>query len=325
MKAAAIRHKPRPFHSSHRDKEDIAGEPVHQTVSSAACELRQAMKTLPLPACEPGHVADKCAQVRILAHDEATQADERKLQSTSATTQTQPQAFSSGLLSSAALQKPSSLADVRSQLHACSQCTYVTLDKSTMIRHLQKHMGEPAFQCHLCPAAFTYNSKLVLHVRTHTGERPFSCVHCKASFKQERHLVKHIRTHTGERPFSCVDCKASFKLKKHLVSHISTHTRERPFSCIDCNASFKRKYDLKAHMNFHTGNYPFSCAHCNASFVRKCYLVSSGVTRGGQGGTSAPGATREGAPSRVLGLAPPGKVVNVFFRKTAWKGGGARL
>ncbi|XP_037514202.1 zinc finger protein 583 isoform X5 [Rhipicephalus sanguineus] len=205
----AIRHTPRP---SERDHGDIAAEPVHQAAPRLVCESGKAVETSSGPACEPGRVTDKSVQVRLLIHHEASQADEKKILSTSAT-QTEPEAVSSGSLSFASPEQSSSLASVRGRLHSCQQCTYVTLDKSTMNRHLQKHMGELPFQCHMCPAAFTRPSKLADHMRTHTGERPYSCVHCNACFSTKSHLVRHIRTHTGEHPFSCVHCSATFVQK----------------------------------------------------------------------------------------------------------------
>ncbi|XP_049271086.1 zinc finger protein 28 isoform X3 [Rhipicephalus sanguineus] len=203
---------PKPSLCSKRDNGDIAAEPVHQAAPRLVCESGKAVETSSGPACEPGRVTDKSVQVRLLIHHEASQADEKKILSTSAT-QTEPEAVSSGSLSFASPEQSSSLASVRGRLHSCQQCTYVTLDKSTMNRHLQKHMGELPFQCHMCPAAFTRPSKLADHMRTHTGERPYSCVHCNACFSTKSHLVRHIRTHTGEHPFSCVHCSATFVQK----------------------------------------------------------------------------------------------------------------
>lgn len=108
---------------------------------------------------------------------------------------------------------------VRSGLHSCPQCTYVTEDMTKMTAHRHKHTGEP-FQCHLCPAAFSQNGNLKRHIRTHTGERPFSCIHCSASFSEKRTLTDHLRIHTGERPFSCGHCNKSFSRKCTLNDHV---------------------------------------------------------------------------------------------------------
>ncbi|XP_049271084.1 gastrula zinc finger protein XlCGF57.1 isoform X2 [Rhipicephalus sanguineus] len=264
-----IGHTPRPSHCSETDHDDFA---VYQAALSLACESRQAVGTSPQSTCELGHGRNRSVQVRLLTRHEASQATEKKILSTIAT-QTEPHAVSSGSLSFLSLEQSSSLASVRGRLHSCQQCTYVTLDKSTMNRHLQKHMGEPPLQCHFCPAAFTRKSELVRHVRTHTGERPFCCAHCNASFVQKNSLVIHIRTHTGERPFSCVHCDASFVRKNSLVRHIRMHTGERPFSCVHCNASFVQKGSLLRHIRTHTGERPFSCNHCNSSFSMRSGFI----------------------------------------------------
>ncbi|XP_075729672.1 uncharacterized protein LOC119165021 isoform X1 [Rhipicephalus microplus] len=111
------------------------------------------------------------------------------------------------------------LVSVQGRLHSCTQCDYVTKDKSNMKKHLGKH----------------------------TGDRPFSCGDCGASFPLKHHLNYHIRTHTGERPFSCGLCSASFAVKHNLNNHMRTHTGERPFPCDHCSASFSRKQDLARH------------------------------------------------------------------------------
>ncbi|XP_049271083.1 zinc finger protein 37 homolog isoform X1 [Rhipicephalus sanguineus] len=269
---ATIGHRPRPSHCSDTNHDDFAAEPKHEAALGADCKSGQARGASPEPACEPSHVTNKSVQVQLLTRHEASQANRRKILSTSAT-QTEPHAVSSGSLSFLSLEQSSSLASVRGRLHSCQQCTYVTLDKSTMNRHLQKHMGEPPLQCHFCPAAFTRKSELVRHVRTHTGERPFCCAHCNASFVQKNSLVIHIRTHTGERPFSCVHCDASFVRKNSLVRHIRMHTGERPFSCVHCNASFVQKGSLLRHIRTHTGERPFSCNHCNSSFSMRSGFI----------------------------------------------------
>ncbi|XP_049271049.1 gastrula zinc finger protein XlCGF52.1-like isoform X17 [Rhipicephalus sanguineus] len=266
--SGTIGQTPGPSHCCKTDLDDVAADPVYDAAWGLTLESGKAVETSPEPACELGHVTDKSVQVRLLTHHEASQANEKKILSTSAT-QTEPQAVSSGSLFVESLEQSSSLASVQGQRHSCQQGNCVTLKKSTMNSDLRKRMDKATLQCHLCPATFVHNSKLLAHVHTHTGEHSFSCVHCNASFSRKDSLNDHMRTHTGERPFSCVHCNASFTRKDSLNGHMRTHTGERPFSCVLCNASFKRKDKLNEHMRTHTGERPFSCVHCNASFSRK--------------------------------------------------------
>ncbi|XP_037514234.2 gastrula zinc finger protein XlCGF57.1-like isoform X15 [Rhipicephalus sanguineus] len=269
--SGTIGQTPGPSHCCKTDLDDVAADPVYDAAWGLTLESGKAVETSPEPACELGHVTDKSVQVRLLTHHEASQANEKKILSTSAT-QTEPQAVSSGSLFVESLEQSSSLASVQDQRHSCQQGSCVTLKKSTMNGHLQKHMDKPLLQCHLCSAAFVHNSKLLAHVRTHTGERPFSCVHCNASFSMKCYLARHIRTHTGQHPFCCVHCNASFTRKDKLNEHMRTHTGERPFSCVHCNACFMRKDKLSQHMRAHTGERPYSCVDCDASFSRKNLL-----------------------------------------------------
>ncbi|XP_037274940.1 uncharacterized protein LOC119167543 isoform X1 [Rhipicephalus microplus] len=262
----------KPNYSSERDQDDFVAEEVLKVAPGLACDLGQAVETSPEPACETNDGTEKSVQVQLLMHHEGSQTDEKIILSSTAM-QTEPYTCSSGFLSCVSLERSSSLASVRSRLHSCQQCTYVTVDKSTMSRHLPKHMGEPPFQCHFCPAAFMYKSKLGAHLCTHTGDRPFPCTLCSASFSIKMRLNEHMRIHTGERPFSCAHCNASFSMKGHLTEHIRTHTGERPFSCVHCNASFVHNSSLKRHIRTHTGERPFFCVHCNASFSWRSSLM----------------------------------------------------
>ncbi|KAL3192784.1 hypothetical protein MRX96_058725 [Rhipicephalus microplus] len=84
--------------ASGRDNDDTAVESVQQAAAlNPTCESGQVMETSPQPACEPGHITDKSVQVRLPTHDEASQANEKKILSTCAT-QTEPQDVSSGNL-----------------------------------------------------------------------------------------------------------------------------------------------------------------------------------------------------------------------------------
>ncbi|XP_037514183.1 piggyBac transposable element-derived protein 3 isoform X1 [Rhipicephalus sanguineus] len=91
-----IGHAPRPSHCSERDHDGIAAEPVHQAAPGLACEPGQAVEASPKPTCGLSHVTSKSVQVQLLTRHEASQANEEKILSTSAT-QTEPQVVSSGL------------------------------------------------------------------------------------------------------------------------------------------------------------------------------------------------------------------------------------
>nr|XP_037274930.1 uncharacterized protein LOC119167536 isoform X2 [Rhipicephalus microplus] len=100
------------------EKEDIAAGPVHAAVPGLHRESGKPAETSPELRCEPGHVAHKSVQVRLLTCHEASQTDEKKILSTSGT-QTEPQAVSSGSLALVFLEQSSSLGSVQDWLHPC--------------------------------------------------------------------------------------------------------------------------------------------------------------------------------------------------------------
>ena len=53
------------------------------------------------------------------------------------------------------LRRHQRLHDSGGQLYACHYCTYTSLDKSSLIRHLRTHNGERPYQCTICKYAFT--------------------------------------------------------------------------------------------------------------------------------------------------------------------------
>ncbi|KAL1474764.1 hypothetical protein MTO96_037741, partial [Rhipicephalus appendiculatus] len=85
---------PRPSHSSETDHDDFAAEAVCEPAPGLACESGQPVKASPEPVCELGHVTEKSVQVRLQTSNAASQANEKKILSSSAT-QTEPQAASS--------------------------------------------------------------------------------------------------------------------------------------------------------------------------------------------------------------------------------------
>ncbi|XP_049268665.1 uncharacterized protein LOC125757269 isoform X4 [Rhipicephalus sanguineus] len=86
---------PGPSQCCKTDPDDVAADPVYDAAWGLTLQLGKAVETSPEPACELRHVTDKSVQVRLLIHHEASQANEKKILSTSAT-QTEPQAVSSG-------------------------------------------------------------------------------------------------------------------------------------------------------------------------------------------------------------------------------------
>ncbi|KAL3208974.1 hypothetical protein MRX96_038455 [Rhipicephalus microplus] len=96
----AILYPPKASHRSEGDHEqihfrdDFTRGPVDGAAPGLACDLGQRVQTSPEPACEMDEVTEKSVQVQLYTRHEASQANENKILSTSAT-QTEPHAFSS--------------------------------------------------------------------------------------------------------------------------------------------------------------------------------------------------------------------------------------
>lgn len=152
------------------------------------------------------------------------------------------------------LRKHSQLHSHGSTPYACNVCSYTSMDKSTLIRHLRTHNGERPFQCAICKYAFTTKANCERHVRKrhkkltkgevrgamqynpHMAERSTNsealapevgsletvCKYCSVDFKFNRVLRHHLRSlhnSCSRKPFCCKICKLGFSTKNNCIRH----------------------------------------------------------------------------------------------------------
>ncbi|CAG7822501.1 unnamed protein product [Allacma fusca] len=79
--------------------------------------------------------------------------------------------------------------------HFCSYCSYSSLNKSKLTRHVSIHFDNKPYQCQYCTYRCRNSTDIKTHERTHTGERPYKCSICPAAFAQAGAFAKHRRTH----------------------------------------------------------------------------------------------------------------------------------
>ena len=79
--------------------------------------------------------------------------------------------------------------------YCCNICSFESIYKHCVVRHLLTHSGAKPFKCHICSYSCSEKGNLKVHLRTHTGEKPFVCKICSSAFTQKHHLNYHLSTH----------------------------------------------------------------------------------------------------------------------------------
>lgn len=189
----------------------------------------------------------------------------------------------------------------REHLYFCSQCSYSSITKNCLKRHvIQKHSNMSL----KCPAqGCNYSSpdkyKLQAHLKIHTDldKKTYSCPACEKSFSDDRLIKSHIKANhpdvsaslisealgrkvqikglIGKRAAKCPYCDSYFmKNGSDLQRHIWAHEGLKPFKCTVCDYATRSKSNLKAHMNRHSTEKTHLCDMCGKKFKSKGTLKS---------------------------------------------------
>ncbi|XP_056378776.1 zinc finger protein ZFAT [Hyla sarda] len=189
----------------------------------------------------------------------------------------------------------------REHLYYCSQCSYSSITKNCLKRHvIQKHSNMSM----KCPApGCSYSSpdkyKLQAHLKVHAelDKKTYSCPACEKSFSDDRLIKSHIKANhpevsanlisevlgrkvqlkglIGKRAAKCPYCDSYFmKNGSDLQRHIWAHEGLKPFKCTVCDYATRSKSNLKAHMNRHSTEKTHLCDMCGKKFKTKGTLKS---------------------------------------------------
>ncbi|XP_010210352.1 PREDICTED: zinc finger protein ZFAT [Tinamus guttatus] len=189
----------------------------------------------------------------------------------------------------------------REHLYYCSQCSYSSITKNCLKRHvIQKH-SSILLKCPTehCDYSTPDKYKLQAHLKVHTelDKKSYSCPVCEKSFSEDRLIKSHIKTNhpevsmstiseilgrrvqlkglIGKRAVKCPYCDLYFmKNGSDLQRHIWAHEGVKPFKCSLCEYATRSKSNLKAHMNRHSTEKTHLCDMCGKKFKSKGTLKS---------------------------------------------------
>nr|CAI5866643.1 unnamed protein product [Callosobruchus analis] len=204
---------------------------------------------------------------------------------------------------------PNYMSSVTRRLHECTKCTFKTVRKCSLDKHLLKHPEiasnfKPKICIH-CNATFKGKMSLDDHVvRKHpvsissVTSKLYECTKCtfkttvKSSFDKHVHDNKNSVSNDTKKNHanasnrtakvrSCSHCDASFRDRKALDGHVlKTHPNfissitRKTYICRECDYKTFKKDNMNRHMSVHlkTEEKLIRCIHCDATFLGKLNL-----------------------------------------------------
>uniref|UniRef100_A0A4W5MC03 Zinc finger and AT-hook domain containing n=1 Tax=Hucho hucho TaxID=62062 RepID=A0A4W5MC03_9TELE len=188
----------------------------------------------------------------------------------------------------------------KEHLHYCTQCSYSSITKNCLKRHLIQRHSNILLQCPMehCQYCTPDKYKLQAHLKTHVDneKKSFACPVCEETFTEDKlkHHIKNFHPDTpmntisealgvrvqmkgliGKRASKCPYCDSYFMRNgADLQQHIWAHQGVKPFKCSLCDYASRSKSNLKAHMSRHTTEKTHLCDMCGKKFKSKVTLKS---------------------------------------------------
>ncbi|VEN38655.1 unnamed protein product [Callosobruchus maculatus] len=189
---------------------------------------------------------------------------------------------------------PNFIASVKQKIHECPSCSYRTVQKCDMDRHLLTHSdivcNVQLTRCSHCSSTFKTQKGLDEHIaKKHpifsesSTHQILQCPNCTYRTIQQSELDKHMLVHLRLR--RCMHCDATFKMRRTLDNHI---IREHPdfigsvagkiHECPNCTYKSTKISELKRHLSVHSNagsdtELSNVCTYCNAAFKLKRTLA----------------------------------------------------
>ncbi|XP_017327742.1 zinc finger protein ZFAT [Ictalurus punctatus] len=188
----------------------------------------------------------------------------------------------------------------REHLHYCSQCSYSSITKNCLKRHVIQRHSNVLLKCPSegCQYSTPDKYKLQAHLKSHSEivKKSFVCPICKKALPEDklRHHIKsnhpdtsltttlealgiraHVKGVIGKRASKCPYCDCYFTRNgTDMQQHIWAHEGVKPFKCSLCDYASRSKSNLKAHLNRHNTDKSHLCDLCGKKFKSKCTLKS---------------------------------------------------
>ncbi|XP_045502794.1 zinc finger protein 678 [Colias croceus] len=144
--------------------------------------------------------------------------------------------------------------------YLCGVCGYRTYTIEVMRRHTLTHVDNKPYKCNSCDRSFIQRSLLVRHLEKHIG---FTCKICLQRFDDKNELIRHKHSHKSDDELNCTfeDCdKQNFKNAAELERHIKEHLTDH--KCEICGKTFKNEITLGRHVTTHALDRPRRCMYC---------------------------------------------------------------
>lgn len=160
---------------------------------------------------------------------------------------------------------------VQSEKFTCDLCADKFKHKTTITRHISKHLKGNFFRCIDCYKHYWNEKSYIRHRFEHSDPTSPSvkCAACPKYYSDIHGLETHqTRCHTKTGSFTCKVNKCDFSTKTYnaLYMHKMTH-RLFSLNCPRCNQEFMSKTQLNMHRKIHSSEKNiFECTICGKGF-----------------------------------------------------------
>ncbi|KAL2084453.1 hypothetical protein ACEWY4_019971 [Coilia grayii] len=188
----------------------------------------------------------------------------------------------------------------REHLHYCTQCTYSSITKNGLKRHIAQKHSNVLLKCPEEGCQYTTPDKYKLrgHRKAHSDKDKsvVACPVCEEKVAEDE-MKSHLTNSHPDAPLDSIlkslgitneaKCKMTKKVSRcpycdrffkrngaDLQQHIWAHEGVKPYKCSVCDYAARSKSNLKAHMNRHTSEKTHLCDLCGKKFKSKCSLKS---------------------------------------------------